>query len=171
MGYLPTSAKAERVRFWAQEHLPQMAYSLSTLSNWGVEDPSWAVYDDCGPGKLGQSRCLRELYPKNNWSFSRPPHYPNGLCIYTSTILASSKSMDISTLDKIGIVSFPKYIIPLCTVNTISYTLIDSDVYCWFSLLRLSTHQLNLALLRSDTTNNYSSFHQCLQMRQRSSRI
>lgn len=149
-----------------------MAYPLCTLSNWCAKDPSWALYDDCSPGKLGQSHCLRELCPKKwLWSFSRPSCYPNGVYIYTSTILVSLKLVEISTPDKVGIVSFPKYIIPLFTVNTIPYILIDRLVCCFFSSVRLSIHQLHLAFFRSGSANNHSSFHWCLWIWQRSSRI
>lgn len=82
---------------------------------------------------------------KQLWSFSRPSHYLNGVCIYISTILSSVKFVQISTPDRVDIVSFPKYVVPLCTVNTDSYISIDRSVCPCFSLVRLSTHQLHLA--------------------------
>lgn len=80
----------------------------------------------------------RGLPQKWLWSFSRPSKCSLHLHMSYPCFLEISA---VSAPDKAGIFSFTKYIIPLCTVNNISYILVNRLGCCCFSWTRLSIHQ------------------------------
>lgn len=99
-------------------------------------------YDDFSPRKLGQRHYLKELCPKNAYEVLVDHHIIQWCSLHLHiNYLCFFEISAISAPDKAGIVSFTKYIIPLCSVNTNSCMLISRLVCCCFSWVRLSIHQ------------------------------